>query len=122
MSRIMARAEELATAMTEAGVPATVNPRAVATLGTDALVLVGIPDVNPGPLNGGWDLLWRPLVICLHPDPLEAMTRILAAVELLTDWERGLTNGRAVTWQAPNGGEPAPAYELQLTDIVTTED
>lgn len=118
----MDRARDLAEQMTAAGVPSTTDPRSVAGQAQQAVVLVGVPDVDPGPIGGGWDLLWRPVVICAHPDPLTAADRVLTAVELLTTWDRGLTDGRPVSWQMPDGNPTSAfAYELQYRDTLTQE-
>lgn len=99
-----------------------VDPRLIAGLAQNAVVLVGLPDLSAGPVAGGWDLLWKPIVLCAHPDPLTAADRVLTAVELLTAWDRSLTDGRPVTWTAPDGAlVPAFAYELQYRDTLTQE-
>lgn len=121
MSAIMDRAREFADAITAAGVPATTRPAEVQALsgGRGVVVLVGPPTLNPGPVGGGWDVVWRPLVVSLDPDAGAALEAVLDAVDVLVGWDRGFTAGRPVSWQPPNGGSsPAFAYEFQYADTI----
>jgi hypothetical protein len=116
---IAQRLRDLASHLDALDVRATHDPRRMGALMAEhpAAVLVGQPDITGVTVGGRVQLRHRLVVASSHPDPMEALDRVLAVVQTLLGDEPGLEGGRPVTWQSPSGGEPAVGYELRLDDL-----